>query len=63
MRPAEERIGDVRKEYRQRRKQLSNPGFLAKAPTNVVEGLRKQKTENESLRDKSRKKWDELGCK
>jgi len=44
-------------------RQLGNESFLAKAPANVVEGLRKQKTENESLRDKSRKKWDELGCK
>src|SRR5215472_7759383 len=44
-------------------KQLNNPGFLAKAPANIVEGLRKQKAENESLRDKSRKKYEELGCK
>ena len=44
-------------------RQLNNPGFLAKAPANVVEGLRKQKAENESLRDKSSKKFAELGCK
>jgi valyl-tRNA synthetase len=44
-------------------RQLGNESFLAKAPANVVGGLRKQKTDNESLRDKSRKKWDELGCK
>jgi len=43
-------------------KQLSNPGFVAKAPAHVVDGLRKQKEENESLRDKNRKKSDELGC-
>jgi valyl-tRNA synthetase len=44
-------------------RQLNNAGFLAKAPANVVEGLRKQKEENESLRDKSRRKFEELGCK
>jgi valyl-tRNA synthetase len=43
-------------------RQLNNPGFLAKAPAHIVEGLRKQKEENEALRDKSRKKSDELGC-
>jgi valyl-tRNA synthetase len=43
-------------------RQLSNDAFLAKAPPNVVEGLRKQKHENEALRDKNRKKSDELGC-
>ncbi|HWX90983.1 MAG TPA: valine--tRNA ligase [Terriglobales bacterium] len=43
-------------------RQLSNDAFLAKAPPNVVEGLRKQKQENEALRDKNRKKSDELGC-
>jgi len=44
-------------------RQLNNEGFLAKAPAHVVKGLRKQKAENESLRDKSRKKFEELGCK
>jgi valyl-tRNA synthetase len=44
-------------------KQLSNPGFLAKAPAHVIDGLRKQKEENESLRTKSLKKFEELGCK
>jgi valyl-tRNA synthetase len=43
-------------------RQLENPGFTAKAPAHVVEGLRKQKQENEDLRDKNRKKSDELGC-
>ena len=43
-------------------RQLNNPGFLAKAPIPVVEGLRKQKAENEALRNKNRKKSDELGC-
>ncbi len=44
-------------------RQLSNESFLAKAPANVVEGLRKQKHENEALRDKNRKKSGDLGCK
>jgi valyl-tRNA synthetase len=43
-------------------RQLNNPVFRAKAPANVVEGLRKQKQENEALRDKNQKKSDELGC-
>jgi valyl-tRNA synthetase len=44
-------------------RQLNNSGFLAKAPAPVVDGLRKQKDENESLRAKSLKKFEELGCK
>jgi valyl-tRNA synthetase len=43
-------------------RQLSNESFLAKAPANVVEGLRKQKHENEVLRDKTKSKMQELGC-
>jgi len=43
-------------------RQLTNSGFLAKAPAHVVDGLRKQKEENESLRAKSLKKFEELGC-
>jgi valyl-tRNA synthetase len=43
-------------------RQLSNDSFRAKAPAHVVEGLRKQKHENEALRDKSQKKSHELGC-
>ena len=44
-------------------RQLSDPGFTAKAPLHVVEGRRTQKYENETLRDKNRKKAQELGCK
>jgi valyl-tRNA synthetase len=44
-------------------RQLSNESFLAKAPANVVEGLRKQKHENEVLIDKTKSKMHELGCK
>jgi len=43
-------------------RQLSNQGFLAKAPANVVEGLRKRRQELEVLRAKARSKRDELGC-
>jgi valyl-tRNA synthetase len=44
-------------------RQLSNDSFLAKAPPHVVEGLRKQKQENEELRDKNQQKARQLGCK
>jgi valyl-tRNA synthetase len=43
-------------------RQLGNEGFLAKAPANVVDGLRKQKEEKEVLRDKTLSKRSELGC-
>ncbi|HEY1677724.1 MAG TPA: valine--tRNA ligase, partial [Candidatus Sulfotelmatobacter sp.] len=43
-------------------RQLGNEGFLAKAPANVVEGLRKQAEELAVLRDKARSKLAELGC-
>ncbi len=43
-------------------RQLSNEGFLAKAPQNVVEGLRRQKDENEALIAKTKSKMQELGC-
>jgi valyl-tRNA synthetase len=43
-------------------RQLSNETFLAKAPPNVVKGLRQQKHENQGLRDKTKSKMRELGC-
>jgi valyl-tRNA synthetase len=43
-------------------RQLSNDGFLAKAPANVVDGLRKQKEDKEVLRGKTQSKRKELGC-
>jgi valyl-tRNA synthetase len=43
-------------------RQLENPGFTAKAPAQVVDGLRKQKQENETLREKTQSKRKELGC-
>ena len=43
-------------------RQLSNEQFLAKAPQNVVESLRKQQQELAVLRDKTVSKLKELGC-
>ncbi|MGB0063957.1 MAG: class I tRNA ligase family protein, partial [Terracidiphilus sp.] len=39
-------------------RQLNNPGFLAKAPNEVVEGLKKQRAENQRLLDKLREDLD-----
>jgi valyl-tRNA synthetase len=41
-------------------RQLGNENFLSKAPTNVVEGLRKRKGELEALIPKTRSSLDEL---
>jgi valyl-tRNA synthetase len=43
-------------------RQLSNDQFLAKAPANVVENLRKQQQELAVLQEKTRSKLIELGC-
>jgi len=43
-------------------RQLSNEQFLAKAPQNVVESLRKQQQELAVLKDKTVSKLKELGC-
>jgi valyl-tRNA synthetase len=45
------------------RKQLDNPQFVAKAPASVVENLRKQQQELAVLREKTRSKMKELGCR
>jgi valyl-tRNA synthetase len=45
-----------------RQKQLGNEQFLAKAPANVVENLRKQQQEFAVLREKTLSKMKELGC-
>jgi valyl-tRNA synthetase len=42
-------------------RQLSNEQFLAKAPANVVEGLKKQQHELSMLREKTKSKLSELG--
>jgi valyl-tRNA synthetase len=41
-------------------RQLNNPGFLAKAPAHVVEGLKKQRDEAKRLLDKARGDLDGL---
>ena len=43
-------------------KQLGNPQYLAKAPPNVVENLRKQQQELAVLHEKTLSKRKELGC-
>jgi valyl-tRNA synthetase len=44
-------------------RQLGNEQFLAKAPANVVENLRKQQQELAVLQEKTRSKLAELGCR
>jgi valyl-tRNA synthetase len=43
-------------------RQLGNEQFLAKAPANVVENLRKQQAEMAVLKEKALSKLQELGC-
>jgi valyl-tRNA synthetase len=43
-------------------RQLGNENFLAKAPQNVVEGLRQQQVELAVLKEKTVSKLKELGC-
>jgi valyl-tRNA synthetase len=43
-------------------KQLGNPTFVAKAPSSVVENLRKQQEELAILKEKTLAKMRELGC-
>jgi len=45
------------------RRQLGNEQFLAKAPADVVEGLRRRLPELEVLQEKTKSKLEELGCK
>jgi valyl-tRNA synthetase len=44
-------------------RQLGNEQFLAKAPVNVVENLKKQQQELSMLREKTKSKLSELGCR
>jgi valyl-tRNA synthetase len=48
-------------EYQRNSGQLSNEGFLSKAPAKVVEGLRTRRVELESLIEKSKARLTELG--
>jgi valyl-tRNA synthetase len=51
----------MEKEIANGQRQLSNEGFLAKAPANVVEGLKKRAGELVALREKAKTKLEELG--
>jgi valyl-tRNA synthetase len=53
----------IEKEMANNQRQLSNEQFLAKAPANVVEGMRKRAGELVVLRDKALSQMKELGCK
>ncbi len=44
-------------------RQLGNEQFLAKAPPNVVEGLRRHQEELALLQEKTKSKMQELGCR
>ena len=43
-------------------RQLANPTYIAKAPTHIVDGLRKQRDEAQHLLDKLRADRTSLGC-
>ena len=52
----------IEKELANNQKQLGNEQFLAKAPGNVVEGLRKRGMELTGLREKIKSQMGQLGC-
>jgi valyl-tRNA synthetase len=52
----------IEKELGSNQKQMGNEQFLAKAPAQVVEGLRKRAAELTVLREKAKSKLEELGC-
>ena len=52
----------IEKELANNQKQLGNEQFLAKAPENVVEGLRKRGKELTGLREKIKIQMGQLGC-
>ena len=51
------------KEFANNQRQLGNEQFLAKAPAQVVEGLRRRAAELTVLVEKAKSKLKELGCK
>jgi valyl-tRNA synthetase len=53
----------IEKELANNERQLTNEGFLVKAPSQVVEGLRKRRQELDLLQAKAKSKMQELGCK
>src|SRR5579863_7448969 len=54
-------LEQIEKEFANGQRQLGNEQFLAKAPTKVVEGIRRRAQELEILREKVKSKLDELG--
>jgi valyl-tRNA synthetase len=52
----------MEKEFANNQKQLGNEQFLAKAPANVVEGLRRRAAELTLLLEKAKSKLKKLGC-
>jgi valyl-tRNA synthetase len=55
-------LDKLEREIEGAKRQLSNDGFLAKAPAKVVEGLRTQMREKEVLHEKTQSKRNQLGC-
>ncbi|HLH07326.1 MAG TPA: valine--tRNA ligase [Terriglobales bacterium] len=51
----------IEKEIGNGQRQLSNEGFLSKAPTHVVDGLRRRAEELQVLRNKAKTALDQLG--
>jgi valyl-tRNA synthetase len=52
----------IEKEIANGQRQLGNEQFLAKAPAQVVEGIRKRAGELVVLREKTQSKLSEIGC-
>ncbi len=52
----------IEKEMANGQRQLSNEGFLSKAPAKVVEGIRKRAEELVVLREKTGSQLQQLGC-
>jgi valyl-tRNA synthetase len=52
----------IEKEWANNQRQMGNEQFLAKAPAQVVEGLRRRAQELTVLREKAKSKLEELGC-
>jgi valyl-tRNA synthetase len=54
-------LEQIEKEFANGQRQLGNEQFLVKAPTKVVDGIRRRAQELEILREKVKSKLDELG--
>jgi valyl-tRNA synthetase len=55
-------LDKIEKEMANGQRQLSNEGFLSKAPAHVVEGIRKRAAELLVLQEKTKSQQSELGC-